>query len=200
MPVLVERFLTEKEYETAKEKKLLSFQEEERESERRQAEEAKQKKEQEKEALSRQRMAESGRDVVSPKRVRDVQALYESPLRRIISPLRSVLPYTVSRRSRSLSIPAKPPSSVASPLVPTKRLSLSMGGSDRATSQTAVPQSTPRSRPSQRIPLVSPTTPLRHTRDADGKYSPNSQSTKRKQEEGLIKLLKEQSKGKNSSI
>lgn len=67
VPVLVERFLTEAQYEDAREKKLLSFQEEERERERHAAEEQKEREQEAHEAARRRRVVESGRDVLTPK-------------------------------------------------------------------------------------------------------------------------------------
>jgi hypothetical protein len=137
-----------------KEKKLLGFQEEERRREAEAAEAKKLEKRLEEERQRRKLIMESGeRPITTPKvsirfraavrattqlinclhqRVRNVQALYESPARKSASPspLRRVLPSSAPPRSRTASDASfKTPLASPSPPVPYKRLSLSMGSS-----------------------------------------------------------------------
>lgn len=65
--VLVERFLTEKEYEEARAKRLLSFQELERQKEIDESEAAAKKKQEEEEEARKKRSVEAGRPVTTPK-------------------------------------------------------------------------------------------------------------------------------------
>lgn len=209
VPVLVEKFLTEQEYDEMKSKKLLGFQELERQREIEEAEAAKRKKEEE-EAKERQRaIAERGdRTIATPKKVRDVYALYESPFKRpSVSPLRGVLPSTM-QRSRSTSSVSSNQSSASKPSVPHKRLSLSMGN-EQSTKQSPpespemkkTPMSAPsskRSSNSLRIPLSSPSShnnsspsPLKRILGSLG-----SVIARTKREESLLKILKEEDERK----
>jgi hypothetical protein len=67
VPVLVERFLTEREYEEARAKKLLSFQEMDRQRELEEIEAAAKKKQQEELEARQKRAAENGRQVTTPR-------------------------------------------------------------------------------------------------------------------------------------
>ncbi|MCO5613799.1 hypothetical protein L7F22_068077 [Adiantum nelumboides] len=207
VPVLVEKFLTEQEYDDMKAKKLLGFQEEERQHEIEEAE-AKKRKKEEDEAKERQRaIAERGdRTIATPKKVRDVYALYESPFKRpsSVSPLRGVLPSTM-QRSRSTSSISSNHSTASKPSVPHKRLSLSMGSDSPETKKAPMPAppstdrpSTKRSSNSLRIPLSSPSSqnntspsPLKRFLGSLGSVIARS-----KREESLLKILKEEDERK----
>ena len=67
VPVLVERFLTEKEYEAAREKKLLSFQEMERQRAAEEAQEAARTKQEAEDEARRARAGKADRQVTTPK-------------------------------------------------------------------------------------------------------------------------------------
>lgn len=67
VPVLVERFLTETEYDDARAKKLLSFQEMDRQRELEEIEAAAKKKQQEELEARQKRVAENGRQVTTPR-------------------------------------------------------------------------------------------------------------------------------------
>ncbi|PWN35319.1 uncharacterized protein FA14DRAFT_40103 [Meira miltonrushii] len=208
IPVHVEKFLTEQEYDDMKSKKLLGFQELERQREIEEAEAKKREKEEE-EARERQRaIAERGdRTIATPKKVRDVYALYDSPFKRpSISPLRGVLPSPM-QRSRSTSSVSSTHSSSSKASVPHKRLSLSMGSGNsskvnppESPETKKVPMSAPpkRSSNSLRIPLSSPSSqnnsspsPLKRLLGSLG-----SVVARTKREESLLKILKEEDERK----
>jgi hypothetical protein len=67
VPVLVERYLTEAEYEEARAKKLLSFQERDRQRDVEEAEAAAKKKREEELEARQKRAAENGRQVTTPR-------------------------------------------------------------------------------------------------------------------------------------
>lgn len=204
IPVHVEKFLTEQEYDDMKSKKLLGFQELERQREIEEAEAKKREKEEE-EARERQRaIAERGdRTIATPKKVRDVYALYDSPFKRFsVSPLRGVLPSTM-QRSRSTSSVSSNHSTASKSSVPHKRLSLSMGsGNSPKTNPPETPEAkkVPMSAPSKRstnslrIPLSSPSSqnnsspsPLKRILGSLGNVVART-----KREESLLKILKEE--------
>ncbi|PWN89838.1 hypothetical protein FA10DRAFT_266384 [Acaromyces ingoldii] len=210
VPVLVEKFLSEAEYEEARAQKLLSFQEEERQ---RDIEEAARKKEEE-ELRKRSSASGSNRFLATPNKIkRNLDLLFSSP-GPLLSPLGS--------RKRHVS---------ASPLSTSprqyKKLSLSMGldssasgtpsaeqerGSMAPPAAATTPQR-PRARsaslsapqaattPSKRIPLLSSSTARRSASPskmyqsipASPASSPSSPSStieaKKRREANLLRLL-----------
>ncbi|KAN0063055.1 hypothetical protein ACQY0O_004218 [Thecaphora frezii] len=146
--VYVERFLSEEEYEEAKRKKLLGFQEAERQREA----EAKRKAEEEAAAKAAEEAA-AGRNVSTPKKLRNNDLLYsdsvvrhsplrtsrsevqlrgtaDSPLRQSSTPLREGTPSSTSKANKriSLSIPNSNAASIVRASTPSRRSGLDEAG------------------------------------------------------------------------
>jgi hypothetical protein len=186
IPVHVERFLTEKEYKEAKAKKLLSYQEVERQREVEEAEEQAKSKQRQEEEAKQKRALESGRQITTPKvsldlhrigskaprliaslplplslpiaqKVRNLQALFSSA-RKHSSPSQHALPFTISR-TPSLSQHSSLPNTPIPSSV--KRLSLSMGRDDAESTVSSSPPA-PKEAPKPTTHLsLQKTTPLR---------------------------------------
>ncbi|UZJ51743.1 hypothetical protein CBS101457_001063 [Exobasidium rhododendri] len=207
IPVHVERYLTEDEYKEARANKLLSHQEIERQREVEEAEEEVRKRQREEDEAKQKRALESGRLITTPKKVRNLQALF-STARKPSSPSQHSLPFTISR-SQSLSSHSSHPDTPAPTSV--KRLSLSMGRDDveapsphppplikavpsKPTPPLPIPTSTPlRQKVSYRLPLASPTSPISSAINVTSRSSPVTDITaKRKRETKLLQLLQEE--------